>query len=381
MATGYEKLIAMALEEEQDPRRQLASLVAMPTVSPVAKGSGLGQKATQQGLEKQNVTETRNILLTPEQIDQAVQSAMNTEAVKAQMAGANRMEKLAEVEASAPVQDDYSALVNLADIWSNSGGRLAKGYKAPEDGSAQRARAAGLSAKAQDDRRDMTKSILDFIQKQKAGTQMAQFLSEIKTATEATSEDPAKKTGGRPPAILSDKVREAADKTTKPLSDLAASYASIENILEKPTVQNLGILKSQLARVMAQEKGALAQGDVNRAFPPTLEEKFQRALTLLTSDPGKPLSADLVGAIKEDVARAKQATQELSSSKLSAVKESFRASPGYEDIPIDKIVLPYEQYGSKVTAPKKYFDPAKDKPKTPEEKRARLEYLKSRAGK
>lgn len=385
MATGYEDLIRMALNpDETDPTRNLASLVSMqqPKVTPPPKGSGIKEKATDQGTEKSNVTETRNLLMSPEEINQAYQSAVNTDAVKAQMAGVNSLSDLAKVEAQAPVQNDYSSLINLADMWSGSKGQLAKGYQAPERPEVQRARVAALMSKGQDDRRDMTKSILDFIQKQKAGTQMSQLLSEIKRSKESSVQDPdLKPRGGRDPSLLSKDVLTSADRAVKPLGDIAGSYGAIENILEAPTVQNMGVLKSLVARVMAQEKGNLAQGDVGRAFPSTLEEKFARAQAFLTSNPGEVIDRDLIKSLKEEVRKAKETTNDLYSSKLSTVKESFRASPGYESLPLDTMLKPYENFTTKTSAPRKYFDPATDKPANVDQQRQRLEYLRSKKGK
>lgn len=391
MASPYEELIAMELAQNKARRGSAPlfpaaadqdALLAMqqPEVEAVAKGSGLKRGAATEGKQRGEAFTTRALMMDPEELSKAYQAALNTEAVKSQMAGVESLGKLAEVEAGAPIQEDYSPLVALADIWSKSGGQLAKGYRAPERPEATRSRATSIAAKAQDDRRDVTKSILDFIQKQKAGTSVEKLLTEIQTKLSTTAEDPNKALGrGRDPSMKAASFMKdfGNDQEVKDLRIGISAVREGMNALQGENWLGDNVVRSSL--VTAAKLFPVSNLDIQQyAGSPALLDKFNRILSKATE--GKPFLPEDRAVIEKYMKGVADLSQKELGGKTRIYAETMGPAYGYAPEEAMK-KLAFKQTGLYKGQTTDVYDPKKRKPQNEAEEKIYMKYLQGKRGK
>lgn len=108
-----------------------------------------------------------------------------------------------------------------------------------------------------------------------------------------------------------------------------SSYKQILGMLTpdkdgKISVANLTQILPSFIRNIGEEKGALAEGDVKRAYLDTLEQKLQKYLAFVSSDPeGAKVDIEQAKSILDGVKQSEKVLREISREKLKQVDITY----------------------------------------------------------
>jgi hypothetical protein len=224
-----------------------APALSVEAVSPVAKGSGLTIEAgakTASSEDEANKsggkeTLTKALLMTDDEFQDAYGRVARTPAIQSQLQGIDDIQNLLAMDLDSG--GDYLSMP-LAGLLESEFGRKASSFTAGRGASPEEKRGrfmAGLS-KIQDDRRDVSKTISDYIAKQKAGTLTQLAYNELlnrtgqksEATTETKAEDPNKFIkGGSKKGYDPTRDLEKHQKRMEGLQGLLTTYQDLDGLL------------------------------------------------------------------------------------------------------------------------------------------------------
>lgn len=350
--------------------------VPVPEVAPVPYGSGRMNK--QQVTGKQDVVRqaVRNINLTPEEVEEIANTYRSLPEYQEQKAGLDQIRDLILSRAgSTQPQVDLSPLMALTDAWTGS--KFSGSYKKPADQSAFLTEQLG---KLQTGRKDMAKGITDFIRASRAGVETDKLLQTLGVVNLAQANDPKPKVNPisfQNSARVAEKdVITASRKVRDKAEEFQKTYQGLDTLLANPNVQNIGIAKTRIAKVLAGDVGNIAIQEAERVFPKTITEELARLEAFVSNNPGKPVPPSLVENLKKVVNTTKLNARSLLEETYSAELGAYEAAKGgYGNVNVEGIFAPVKQSIKNIGGVAE-----KDLPKQPS-LRDVLNELKSQAGK
>jgi hypothetical protein len=352
--------------------------IPTPEVAAVPYGSGRTNKQQIQGKQDVLKQSVRNTMLTPEEVNQLAETYRQLPEYQNEKRGLNQIEDLLMSKAGAmEPQIDLTPLMALSDAWTGS--KFAGSYKKPADQSNFLTEQLG---KLQTGRKDMAKGITDFIKASKSGVETEKLLQSLGVMGLAQAVDPKPKfnpvTAQNADRAASENVIKAATKLQGDAGKARDTFDMIDNLLDKPSVQSLGIASTRIAKGLAGDVGNIAVQEAERNSPHTLGMLLSRAEAFINNNPGQPIDPQITQEIKSIVNRARVITRKRLKDQASSTKQSYMSAKGFDKENVSQIYSPLESYietiGGKEEAA---AGPAKNEPSL----RDILNELKSQAGK
>lgn len=316
-----------------------------PQLKPIPKGSGLEQSDEATGKAGGRTNVQRMLTMSPDEWQSSYESAMQTPAIQEQMKGINDIRDLLAMEAQAPAQLNLAPLAALTD--SLTGSKLLAGYTVPQD---RQKRLADYMLKIQDDRKDLAKTIIDAIGKQKAGTMQEMLYQDFINKKAAEAKDPnALVKPLSPNAIMSDlrikekDVRDSVNKTMEPLETGYNQLLNAKESLDRNDYQSAVGMLSVLAKNVGADSGALSNQDLNRWLPRTFEGDLAKVEAYFTSNPNTEVPPELTRGLKQLIGIAARNMVDRYSKQLDRKVGQYKGSSSYKNVPLSEIVSPAQQ--------------------------------------
>lgn len=355
-----------------------------PSVKSVPKGSGLqaSDEATGKAGGRTNVQ--RMLTMSPDEWQSSYESAMQTPAIQEQMKGIHDIRDLLTMEAQAPSQLNLAPLAALTD--SMTGSRLLAGYAPPQD---RQKRLADYMLKIQDDRKDLAKTIIDAIGKQKAGTMQEMLYQDFINKRAAEAQDPSMKAGGKPTMPLDARaIRDVQGKFNKSIEPFSKSLNFSKEV--ESLIGNAGpgskLTKKTVETILARARGEVGNlsyyEQAGTAAPQDVLSRLTQSLETLTTGELTPeTKTEILGLVNQYKGAAKEAINSYRDVHAKQGAEAY-GSIGLGESRFKK-ALPGVDAGVSVKPTQtKAYDGSTALPAdaTQAMKDARREYLKKKAG-
>jgi hypothetical protein len=166
------------------------------TLPTMAKGSGKSLKDQYTDELKRQQSDKSFKLMTPDQVAQIRENVSQLPEFQQQRQGLDDEAARLQMEEQAPMQLDLSPLMDFAR-YAAKDPNIGRGYKAPESMAERMKRLDPMREKLQDNRRDLSKALLDQMSKQKVGEFTEGSTDLSRTLLAMISQDPSLK-GGKP---------------------------------------------------------------------------------------------------------------------------------------------------------------------------------------
>lgn len=273
---------------------KMAAPQATPAVStPTAKGSGLSDEQqniaqTLENIKNANTKSSHADLYTdPEQLQDLYSRTAALPSFKEQQDNLNRQKDILSMTAKAPTDNFSGPLAGLlqSEFGRNASITASKSGVTPEQ---QRTNLLNMGEKNQDDQRDLSKSIFDAINKQRAGyynegmTSSTSLQDMMKAMSQANAMDPNKfaknPPGGNPLTMRLNVFKEFQKNTAEDQKALEQSDNAV-NTLNSGTFVGDAAVKALLARA-SSEVGRLSTYEQEMfTGSPALASRLNRAIT------------------------------------------------------------------------------------------------------
>lgn len=236
--------------------------------------------AIQTDTAKQDITHgsKQTTWMSPEQYDQFRKSYLSTPEMQSQESGIQNMQdsydQQKDLQKNLPHMD-WSPLLALAD--SQTGSKTLQGYKAPQSPEDLAKSQLGMLSTVQDKKQQLSKDVIDAINRMKSGSVSDQYMQALTNATNAGIGSAGGAGGGlatpRRNALIAqsgndfdkDKVLGQMVQTTNNLN----RASNIMNGKTPVTVQMFNDIQKDLANALAPG-GAATEGNMNRTILTTL---------------------------------------------------------------------------------------------------------------
>ena len=353
-----------------------------PQVKSVPKGSGLQESDEATGKAGGRTNVQRMLTMSPEEWQGSYEAAMKTPAIQEQMKGINDIRDLLAMEAQAPAQVNLAPLAALTD--SLTGSKLLAGYAPPQD---RQKRLADYMLKIQDDRKDLAKTIIDAIGKQKAGTMQEMLYQDFINKKAAEAQDPSLKKGNPQMPLDARAIRDVQGKFNKSIEPFNKSLnfsQEVENL-----IGNAGpgskLTKKTVETILARARGEVGNlsyyEQAGTAVPQDVLSRLTQSLETLTTGELTPeAKTEILGLVNQYKGAAKDAINSYRDVHAKQGAEAY-GSLGLGESRFRK-ALPGVDAGVKVQPVQKSYDGSTALPAnaTQAMKDARREYLKKKAG-
>jgi hypothetical protein len=243
---------------------------------------------------------------------------------------------------------DLSPLLALNDAWT--GANLSKAYQRPETQQEQFQKGAAILQKVLEGRQKLTDDERDLMKAQlinynKTGD-VYSLLNEL-----TTGRKPVNPMAGRSDAVEAQARRDMRD-LDKIKRESDADFAKIEGALTTGSPQAISAIKSNLARVIGREKGALSEGDVGRSILQDYGMDIDTFLFKLGED--VKYDAKSLKYIRRLVSEAKQIDATRHKQGVEDLKDIYRPSVHWNAVaPIFNTAEGKADKGLKAAAPQK----------------------------
>ncbi len=273
------------------------SFPSTPDVVRGPQGTKNKNSATSDTTNKRDTN--KSLFLSPEEYSKLIQNAESNPAIQEQRQGVDNLQGLLQMQASEPIKQDLTPLLQLADSLTKGKTNYAGGYAKPESAAARNKMIMDSAMELQKRRGDISKSVLDAVKSQKSGSEVEQMLQKIALAQiKGWDPTPPRAVGtGNPSANASRFLRDFQNNpTVKPYTDTINASRDILASVEHPDWLNDKTLITKL--VSAAHLAPVSDRDVKEfSGDPSLLANFNRMIGRLGE--GKNLTPEDRGVIKQ----------------------------------------------------------------------------------
>lgn len=223
----------------------------------------------------------------------------------------------------------------------------------------------------QDQRKSLSDQEIELLKSQLGGTDAQKMLAYA--ATDARSKRGYDEK-------VSKSILDRYEKATKEMEQKATEFDNLYTNLNSGNINRISSSLSNFARLIGNEKGALSEGDTNRAMAKNLEVQAAKWEQYFTG--GGKVNNDVIKDMLKMTAQAKSFLRYAYQKKIEKVRDTLKGSTAYKDYPdvedqyqinINQLEgtfgAPPEKVPAKAQVPKA---PGGKKKETPEEELKRL---------
>lgn len=285
-------------------------------VGPVARGSGM--KVSGEDKKSALMEELKRVMgyLDPEETDKAYERAANSPGIKAQSNSLDQIEDAIRAQAEGTRgrgADPTSALSYLANYFTDG-----KAKYLPSEKSAKSS-LIDYALKAQDDRRDLAKTIGDYVNRMRGGYTQTTDKQGSNTTFNITAADPNMRASGRPLASQLPDPRgfvKFFEQNSKDAKEAYANAQMAKKTLTSGSKVGFEAFKNFMARASG-EKGPLSRDDLLRfQGSQAVSDRIDRAWTKYSS--GQMTEAD-----QDDMKILVDAYEAFHGSRLENIRDRF----------------------------------------------------------
>jgi hypothetical protein len=339
----------------QDPFDVATNMAAYGMIAPQSLGPRIGAEA-HDSVDVKNKNEKQNSVLnkiskvlyrTPEEQAGLIDQAKKDIGYDSQLSNQQSLNELIGNTLVKP-KLDLSPLINLADIWSHSGGQLNKSYTPPPK----------LDQKALVQYAKENLAGPESLQNQLAqALKMRQAGQTEELATEKTSQgqegavkmqndqkNPAPKAAaGLTPAQLmgaEDKLIKEGSKISDDFRNKTSAISVIKTALDKGDLQSVKSVIPAFAQQIAADRARLTNMHLTSQLPRTLSEDMAKLEAYMNSDPNAPVNPQVISGLKSALVSAAKVHKAAAQASMNTLISSKKASPGHAAVQVDKILKP-----------------------------------------
>lgn len=117
----------------------------------------------------------------------------------------------------------------------------------------------------------------------------------------------------------------------KPLNTYLQGIAAVEEAINRNNYDEARTMISAYARQIGQERGAMSEGDVGRAFPKSLEQAVTDISQWVSANKNQPIPARLRNALMAGIEDSKKSMGKIFDSYVQTKEKTYKSSPTYKD--------------------------------------------------
>jgi len=210
---------------------------------------------------------------------------------------------------SAPKSVDWKPFAAWLDA-GVKGQHLAEAMPAHETPQARAEKIARIENLIQEARKDTTKNAIDAVKTQLVRQQLADVRRQNFMEGQALRKE--------------DTIRKDVMTTMSPFHDAVQQFETMDEALDRGDYQSVSIMLSPFARTVGQEKGALSEGDVQRALPGSWQGSLAKTFTWLGSPDAIKFTPNLLKGMRDLVQIAKVNTAKKTQEKLNLRRKTYQ---------------------------------------------------------